>query len=251
VQEILTVLGKADLVVALVSRAYAARRFCQAELGAAVMRHLQHQEGFSFNSFIVPPFEYGEQDGALYGIQSGSIIDPSALDGLWKLIAERTGGRQAARWEASKTKFLAASATQVRSLQAAEIVGQIGILDVHLEDAPMYTFKKKLRVVLRNRSDVEITIGPGAWEVTASGILPTHGTPHFQVEGPKRWVSNDWGDEQNVVVVGSYRAFRCWIGLPDNFTAVEVRRRQLARELGKLKFRVRVGEYDFAHVVSL
>jgi hypothetical protein len=79
-----------------------------------------------------------------------------------------------------------------------------------------------------------VNLGPARWVTTANGVLCNQPLAFFQLEGPKRWQRNDWQTEGSSVSVPPYHAFRFWIGLPEILTDVEVRRRQVARELGQL-----------------
>ena len=80
VQHILSNLNRADFVIALLTRSYFESHFCQAEAGAALAR--QTAGVCEFVSFVVPPVTFSELDGALYGRQSGSILDLPALGEL-------------------------------------------------------------------------------------------------------------------------------------------------------------------------
>src|ERR1700722_13345570 len=79
VDHILQKLNEAELIVALLSKSYFKSKFCLAEAGAALTR--QRAGNAQFYSFVVPPVAFSELEGALYGIQSGSLLDRSELGG--------------------------------------------------------------------------------------------------------------------------------------------------------------------------
>jgi hypothetical protein len=53
------------------------------------------------------------------------------------------------------------------------------------------------------------------------------------------------------VTVPPFYAFRFWIGLPDVLTDIEVRRRQVARELGRLSVTLSAKGYKRVSLIHL
>jgi hypothetical protein len=110
---------------------------------------------------------------------------------------------------------------------------------------PRILYKTKLRVVLWNGADVPVTVGPGRWSTTPTGIHPTQDVAYFQTEGPDGWQRNDWKAEGPTVTVPSYHHARFWIGLPEALSDVDVRRKHEARELGLLRVTLAAGAHKF------
>jgi hypothetical protein len=102
---------KADYVVMLVTPSYYESPFCMCELGATWVRAV------SCSPFVVPPINYKNLQGALYGTQVGSIDDERALndmhDALVKLkICDPASGR----WESERDSFIKRSAKVIKKL---------------------------------------------------------------------------------------------------------------------------------------
>jgi hypothetical protein len=104
VQHILNQLNEAKLVFCLVSESYFESKFCQAEAGAALARKTAGAAGF--HALAVPPVRFPDLDGILYGVQSGYVDDPRALDALRDVIGSMAKPLPTATWESKRESFL-------------------------------------------------------------------------------------------------------------------------------------------------
>jgi TIR domain len=146
-EHILTTLSRADLVVALLSRVYMTRPFCQNEAGAALVGQINGDK--ELRAFVLPPFRFDEMAGALVGVQSGSIVDASDLDVFRTSILPRlTSAPHESAWRVHRDAFLHDAVLEVAQLRAEDYLSRIEIRDVHIERsaAAHIKFKSKFSV---------------------------------------------------------------------------------------------------------
>ncbi len=125
VQHILGKLTSADFVIALLTRSYFKSHFCLAEAGAALVG--QTAKGSEFLSFIVPPVKLSELDGALYGVQSGSILERPVLGELRDRIVARMKVTPPGTsvWDEKREDFLKTATAVATGYEVAESSSQI------------------------------------------------------------------------------------------------------------------------------
>jgi hypothetical protein len=169
---ILTVLGQSDVAVALVSRTYLTRSFCQAEAGAALVGQTKNE--ISLRVFIVPPLRHEEVRGPLHGVQAAVISEADGLDAFRKSIVADLGSPPGeATWRQHRDKFISLAKIELDRLEAEDRFARISIHDVHIDrtTSPKIAYTSKLRVVLWNGSDTPIVVGPAHWITTAMGSI--------------------------------------------------------------------------------
>lgn len=131
------------------------------------------------------------------------------------------------------------------------------IVDVYLEnndDLPQVTYKRKLRICIRNVTDEKLVIGPGtAWSRGADAIETQPRSDYvWQREGGKGWHSDGWaGPESNQIVVEPHEVVRTWIPLHTKAQEHEVRRRHELRTLGRLRVPIELSGRQIVQELSL
>jgi hypothetical protein len=94
-------LGEAKTVVALISPQYYNSPFCMCELGAtwALAK--------TFVPLLVPPVNYQDLRGSLFGTQALPINQPEKLDSMHSVLVKlATNPEKVSRWNSRKTQFL-------------------------------------------------------------------------------------------------------------------------------------------------
>ncbi len=106
--------------------------------------------------------------------------------------------------------------------------------DFASDDREQTTFKRKLNLIFRNKSDLEIVVGPKTEWIAGDlqvSTLPEH---LWRVEGPGGWQNGDWSPEAVAVRVPPGKRLRTWVGLPNNATKVDVDRYVVEHGAGAL-----------------
>ena len=95
---------------------------------------LQIAKTATFYSLIVPPVAFTDLDGVLYGVQSGSILDSKALDGLRDHVTRgATSVPPTSTWNEKRDNFLA-NAKEIVGLQLAyELLKNLIPQDVYFD----------------------------------------------------------------------------------------------------------------------
>ncbi len=246
VQYILSNLNAADLIVAVLSRAYFRSEFCIAEAGAAQARSLANTA--SFFSLIVPPVGFSNLDGVLYGVQSSAIQDAKELDGLRDRATKGMASPPStATWNDKRDAFLAEVADKVDRQYATELLQLITVQDFYIDRSadPAIKYKSKIWIVFRNDTGETLEAAAPTW-LAKTGDVPAQSPPGsaVQVEGPAGWERKSWQPEQPNVVVQAGRAFRVWIGLDQAFNDEDLRRRHETKRLGVLALPIRIHNKD-------
>jgi hypothetical protein len=242
VEHILGKLNTADLVVAIISRAYLNSRFCLAEVGAALVRKIDGKA--KFYSLIVPPLTFSELDGALYGRQAGKIIDRPALSELREAIM-RSGKNLPPLpvWDRRCEAFLRFAPEAVGRIEADELSRRIILQDVCIERSALSSinYKSKLRVTLENGTGKKLSLDSSLW---------VEGTGGVAWRGPKGYlvwqvaVGKDWTEQENQSLeIPPGKNFRTWVGLEESVTDKEILRRCALRQLGALEANIRIGQH--------
>jgi hypothetical protein len=228
VQHILEFLRTADLVIAVLSGSYFKSQFCNAEVGAAQLRRLADSAGLF--TLLVPPCSFSDLAGALYGTQSGRIVDPRELSKLRDLIThELSSYPDTATWEKARDQFLR-SAKEI--LERNDLISQIRPLGARISREPGATYKLKLRLRFA-AVDEAVEIGPTTWLASSDSI------PLFKPLAALAWQFNDgttWTpqDGARVLSVPAGKSFRTWIGVLDSITDDEIFDRFASNRIGTL-----------------
>jgi len=127
VQHILNKLTSSDFVIALLTPYYFKSHFCLAEAGAALVG--QTAGVCEFLSFVVPPVKFSELDGALYGVQSGSILERPVLGELRDRIVARmkVTPPDTSVWDEKRDDFLMTAREVARAYEAKESLNQVKV----------------------------------------------------------------------------------------------------------------------------
>jgi hypothetical protein len=113
-------------------------------------------------------------------------------------------------------------------------------LDVYLEinDDPTITYKRKLRIVLRNESGRHITVRTTSWQRRSNDDIQLRSQDRYlwQIEeSPGSWEDNKWRPgETTEISAGPGAAIWTYIGLHDQATDHGVRRRLVQGRRGTL-----------------
>jgi hypothetical protein len=243
VQHILNELNSAEVVIALLSRAYFKSHFCLSEAGAALARQAS---GFSlFLSLVIPPVQYADLDGALFGVQSGSILDRPALGEIKHRIQTQLvlSGPPPFVWDQKREDFLKVAKTAVDLYEATEALTKIPITDYkwQRDDGPNIFVHSKLRVILTNSTGNDIFIEGATWNSGSDGI------PAFEPSQKLKFQINPSDPEALALNIPRDANFRTWIGLADHITATECLRHSGARRTGTLTLNVKVSGQSIKH----
>jgi hypothetical protein len=241
VEHILRELNAADLIIALLSRSYFESKFCLAEAGAALARKTAQLA--KFYSLVIPPLTFADLDAALYGRQSGSILDESALSELREILtANMPKPPKLPLWDQKRRKFLQDASDAVERWKAEQLSDQIVIAGLKLASEPAATYKLKLRIELENPSGSGFDLLRGDWDPK------TYGAPLFKTVAPLPWqlMGEDgrWSEEKNKIQVPGGARFRTWISLAEHLTPEDVLDRCATKRLGSLAIRVKIQQYD-------
>jgi hypothetical protein len=155
VQNVITELNSADLVIVLLSKAYFRSHFCLAESGAALARKTAKQTDFF--SLIIPPASFSDLDGILHGVQSGSILERPVLGELKERIQKTmtTSFPSAQKWDEKRDEFLILAHQIVSLYQLKEALPMITVNNYQWKHEPGSTEHKvyvnfKIRINLKN-----------------------------------------------------------------------------------------------------
>jgi hypothetical protein len=233
VDHILQKLNEADLIVALLSKSYFKSKFCLAEAGAALTR--QRAGNAKFYSFVVPPVAFSELEGALYGIQSGSLLDRSELGGLREIVTENVTSRpKDPTWDEKRDAFLKVASATVIRYETEDLASRIVVQNLISERSENATYKFKLRIVLRNDARESCEVRNSTWLCGPDDVplfLPLQFLP-WQVKTHNSWEPSPHGE--SILHIPSGRAFRTWIGVAEAVNEAELLKRVATRKLGDL-----------------
>lgn len=244
VQYILSEQQASDCTISLLSPNYFRSQFCVAELGSAVAAQVRGSA--IFNSFIIPPTDFGSLGGMLVGIQSERLDDTAALDSL----CSKLGGNPAdPAWVAARDKFQKVINPILDRRRAEELLDKIVIHDFQTESATGSTiaYKSKIRLQFQNNTGGSVDIGSPRWETDATGValqIPAQNSKVLQVETGSGWHSGAWSSEAAAITVPDGAVFRLWFGLHQAVPADELRRRHERQLLGTLKLQVKINGID-------
>jgi hypothetical protein len=117
--------------------------------------------------------------------------------------------------------------------------GFFKILNVSFDEMPDdrkdITYKKKLRVVLRNNHSKNLDLLGLNWMPRVNGVSIQFPFEHrFRLEGPNGWEKNSWREESKKITVVPGQAFDLWIGLCQSFSAASLQLQRQSEELGTL-----------------
>ena len=236
VQHILESLRTTNLTIAVLSASYFGSQFCSAEVGAAQLRRIEGTA--KLYTLLVPPAKFADLGGALYGTQSGQILDAGELSKLRDLVTHGMPSHpDTPTWEKARADFLAKAKAIVASKEAiAEIKPQGGLISRE----PSATYKSKIRLTFGPVSET-IEIGPTTWVVSGDSIplfRPLTALPWQFFDG-KAWTPSP--DGLTVLQVPKGQPFRTWISPFESITNEEIFDRFLARKIGTLATTITVG----------
>ena len=104
---------------------------------------------------------------------------------------------------------------------------------------PGIYYKDKIRVILTNHLDRDVFVWTPMWQPSEVQCQYPLGSL-LQVEGPKGWKLQDWGNETESAKVPMGVTFRCWIGLvPPTGQSIK-RRLQTRTPVGTAIFPVKI-----------
>lgn len=236
VDQILQKLNEADLIIALLSKSYFKSSFCLAEAGAALARQRARNAGFY--SFVVPPVAFSALEGALYGIQSGSILERSELGGLREIVTENLNGRRPKDpiWDQKRDAFLKAASATVTRYDTEDLAARIALQNLISERSENVEvqYKFKLRIVLRNDSKERCEVRNSTWLSRPDDIplfSPLQYLP-WQIKTQNSWEPTPHGDYALDIPPG--RIFRTWIGVASAVSEADLLKRVATRKLGDL-----------------
>jgi len=92
------------------------------------------------------------------------------------------------------------------------------------DDRAEISFKRKLRITVRNASDDTIIVGPKTRWIEGDLHVDTVEEHYWQLEGPRGQRNDDWRKEANRVEIAPGQYARTWIGLPVSAVQSEVER---------------------------
>jgi hypothetical protein len=130
------------------------------------------------------------------------------------------------------------------------------VQDVYLErrdDNPTTKYKRKLRIVVRNEGEYEVTVLAARWRSHTGDIATQPLDRHvWQIAGGKGWESNSWRRAEDPMVRAlPGQVLRTWIGLDPSADEVEVRRRHVTRRLGTLIVPLQINGHMFDQILRL
>jgi hypothetical protein len=147
----------------------------------------------------------------------------------------------------------AVAATPVAAAPSAEKPWDIEVLLVrfHVSRDKDVTYKKKLLILLRNKGQHDILVGPKASWVPGEISVYRLDELVWELEPAQGWESDGWKwqpAESTQQYVSQGMAFRTWIALHENATEAEVERLRLRGRLGTLRIplKVKVGNYQIS-----
>lgn len=110
------------------------------------------------------------------------------------------------------------------------------------ESATHVSYKLKLRIILRNETGQDISIGPATWK---------SGNDKMQLQPPPMSPLNlqvetdlGWGQEQKIIEVPEGREFRTWIGMSTTNPDKDFLKKHVERRLGELQLAMRMSGQD-------
>lgn len=245
VQHILRELNNSQLVIAILSRAYFRSQFCLAEAGAALAR--KEQGHTDFYSVVVPPEKLSDLGGVLYARQTGYITDAGALDELRKVFREKLPSiSDDPTWGDHARAFLQTAGQLVNHQASQELSARVVLRAMEIERAPASAtdvhYKLKLRIVLRNDTGQDITVGPATWR---------SGNDKIQLQTPpvsplKLQVETDvgWDKEQQSIEVPDGREFRTWVGIGKTILEKDFLKKHVEKRLGELRLALKISGED-------
>lgn len=134
------------------------------------------------------------------------------------------------------------TASPITQLTASNEPKALALLDVIPECSSRHsrwTYKSKIRVVLRNDTERAIEVTGLYWSSAPSEVeCQQQVEATLQVEGPKGWRRNDWGPDLSLIDVRPQQVFRLWVGLSLDVSRVpddrfnELRQRAVINQLG-------------------
>jgi hypothetical protein len=110
---------------------------------------------------------------------------------------------------------------------------------------PSITYKSNVRIILKNESGQSIVASRPSWQSDGDSVpiqWPLGST--YQLEGPGGWQHDKWGQEVPEIAVAPDTVFRLWIGLQQNISDGELRRRHRALRLGILSIPLKIAGRD-------
>ena len=197
----------------------------------------------SFHSLVVPPEIVSKLGGVLYGLQTGSILDPRALSEMRDLVAKSLENPPPTpTWEEKRAEFLASAKGIVHRSTSTELVRRVSVETMYMDRStnPDITYKSKLRIVLRNKTGQAIEAGPATWESLVLLQQPPVSPLPWQIEQDGKWRA----PESAVVAVPNDGRFRTWIGLDPSLTDNEILRLNVERRLGILSLPTKIAGQD-------
>jgi TIR domain len=180
VRTILEQMEKSHAAICILTPDYFASHFCLAEIGAAQLRMHAQGRGRTF-TLTVPPLDYDGLKGVLFGVQSGRINDPDALEDLRTFIKQtldtETSGRT---WTRAKGDFLKKISGLVHQREMHLLAQQkLRVLKADLERLTdeqikklKVVFTRKFRAIFRNETGRVIKVKSAELECGPTDAQP-------------------------------------------------------------------------------
>jgi hypothetical protein len=226
------------VVIAIVSGEYVKSQFCLAEAGAAQLR--QHIQG-KCKCFIllIPPVQYNDISGVLYGVQAGKINDDDTLGELRDFLHAEIDRRGKERsWTSAKKTFLE---TLGKILHERDMIRLIykGI-KVHKKEieklSPQLeakrTYRRKYVLILRNETGKPVNLKNAFLECKETDAKP-HPQQHWHIF--QQFKNDRWEGELQQMTVNVGERFLVKVAFDNSYRHEDLETRALNDELGTIK----------------
>ena len=110
--------------------------------------------------------------------------------------------------------------------------------------------KDKVRIILTNTLDRDVAVWTPVWKPDEVHLQMPHASK-LRLEGPKGWKAEDWGQEQQCVVLLMGQTLNCWIGLLAPVGSSIGRRLQTGEQIGTAIFPVKIDQQIYDVPVKL